>query len=133
MPFAISRGSWYGDYLDVTTFLDMFTPLSLNNTAVWNSPEYESLMNKGRATADPQERLRLLAEAEQLFLDEAPIMPLYHYTNRFVHRPDVTGIPRSPRNMVIIKNVRTPRSTGPATTGAPSESTEAAGETAAAR
>ena len=129
--FAISRGSWYGDYLDVTTYLDMFTPLSLNNTAVWNNPEYESLMNQARGTADPAERMRLLAQAEQLFLDEAAILPLYHYTNRFAHRADITGIPQSPRNMVIIKNVQTPRSTGPGTTRSNTPET-ASEETAAA-
>lgn len=130
--FAISRGSWYGDYLDVTTFTDMFLPLSLNNSAVWVSKEYEELNNQARKTADPQERLRLLAKAEQLFLDEAPILPLYHYTNRFAHRSDVTGIPRSPRNMVIIKNVQTPRSTGPGVTAnGGSPSTQPAEETAA--
>lgn len=111
--FAISRGSWYGDYLDVTTFTDMFLPGSLNNTAAWENQEYADLNRQARNTADPQERLELLAQAEQVFLDEAPILPLFHYTNRFLHRPDVTGISRSPRNMVIIKNVQTPRSTGP--------------------
>ncbi len=111
--FAISRGSWYGDYLDVTTFTDMFMPLSLNNTAVWDNKEYERLCNLARDTADPQERLKIMAQAEQLFLNEAPILPLFHYTNRFAHRPDIQGISRSPRNMVIIKNVQTPRSTGP--------------------
>lgn len=132
--FAISRGSWYGDYLDVTTFLDMFTPLSLNNSAVWINQEYASLMEQARRTGDPQERLKILARAEQLFLDEAPIMPLYHYTNRYVHRADVTGISRSPRNMVVVKNVQTPRSTGPGinkTGDAPS--TRPADQTAAAR
>jgi ABC-type transport system substrate-binding protein len=132
--FAISRGSWYGDYLDVTTFTDMFLPLSLNNSAVWVNQEYADLNEKARRTGDPQERLKLLAQAEQVFLDEAAILPLYHYTNRFVHRDDVTGISRSPRNMVIIKNVQTPRSTGP---GAKRDAEPAlappAQETAAAR
>ncbi len=120
--FAISRGSWYGDYLDVTTFTDMFMPLSLNNTAVWVNEEYARLCNEARATADPQARLALLAQAEQIFLDEAAILPLFHYTNRYLHRGDVTGISQSPRNMVVIKHVQTPRSTGPGVNKSDSES-----------
>lgn len=111
--FAISRGSWYGDYLDVTTFTDMFLPQSLNNTAVWVNEEYAALNRQARETADPQERYDLLAKAEEIFLDEAAILPLFHYTNRAMNRADVTGISKSPRNMIVIKNVQTPRSTGP--------------------
>lgn len=119
--FAISRGSWYGDYLDVTTFTDMFLPQSLNNTAVWVNEEYAALNRQARETADPQERFELLAQAEQIFLDEAAILPLFHYTNRAMNRPDVTGISKSPRNMIVIKNVQTPRSTGPGVKASPSE------------
>ncbi|MEM8873707.1 MAG: peptide ABC transporter substrate-binding protein [Planctomycetota bacterium] len=111
--FAISRGSWYGDYMDVTTFTDMFMPDSLNNTPGWVSEEYARLCNEAAQTIDPQARLDLYAQAEQLLIDEAVIMPIYHYVNTFIKNPAVDGIPMNPRNMVMLKAVETPRSTGP--------------------
>ncbi|MEM6314962.1 MAG: peptide ABC transporter substrate-binding protein [Planctomycetota bacterium] len=111
--FAISRGSWYGDYMDVTTFTDMFMPDSLNNTPGWVNQEYARLCNEAAQQVDQQKRLDLYAEAEQLLVDEAIILPLYHYVNTFIKNPAVEGIPMNPRNMVMLKAVETPRSTGP--------------------
>ena len=111
--FALARGSWYGDYMDVTTYTDKYLPLALNNDAVWDSPRYAALCQQAKTEADPQKRLDLLAQAEQILVTACPILPLYHYTNTFIEKPGVSGIPENPRNMVAMKNVETPRSTGP--------------------
>ncbi|MGF1632950.1 MAG: peptide ABC transporter substrate-binding protein [Phycisphaerae bacterium] len=115
--FEISRGSWYGDYLDVSTFTDKYAANSLNNDGAWVNAEYNRLLDEASRTRDPQERLDILSRAEGVLLQEAPILPLYHYVNSFVHRPDVTGIPKNAKNFVVMKNVQTPRSTGPGVAG----------------
>jgi oligopeptide transport system substrate-binding protein len=115
--FAITRGSWYGDYMDVSTFTDKYKGDSLNNEAGWVNEEYDSLLAQAKQEEDPQARLDLLSEAEALLLEEAAILPLYHYQNTFIKNPAVTGIPENARNMVMMQNVETPRSTGPGARG----------------
>ena len=89
----------------------------MNNEPAWQSPEYADLLAQAKAEADPQARLDLLSRAEALLLDEAVILPIYHYTNTFIKAPYVTGIPQNARMMVMMKNVETPRSTGPGAGG----------------
>ena len=111
--FHICRGSWYGDYMDVTTFTDKYLANSQNNEAVWQNERYNELCRLAQAETDPQKRFDLLSEAETLLVTEVPILPLYHYVNNEVHRPDVTGLAKNPRKMINMKDVATPRSTGP--------------------
>jgi oligopeptide transport system substrate-binding protein len=111
--FHICRGSWYGDYMDVTTFTDKYLANSQNNEPVWQNARYNELCRLAQGETDPQKRLDLLAEAESILVNEVPILPLYHYVNNEVHRPDITGLAKNPRKMINMKNVATPRSTGP--------------------
>ena len=111
--FAIARGSWYGDYMDVSTFTDKYRATGGNNDAVWVNERYNELLDEAKLEADPQRRLDLLAEAEGILVTEVPILPLYHYVNTYILDEDVTGIPENPRMMISMKNVATPRSTGP--------------------
>ena len=130
--FHITRGSWYGDYMDVSTFTDKYKPGSMNNEPAWENPQYADYLKQAKVETDPQKRLELLAQAEALLLDEAVILPIYHYTNTFIKAPYVSGIPQNARMMVMMKNVETPRSTGPgagkgsAPAEAPAESAETA-------
>ncbi len=52
-----------------------------------------------------QKRLDLLSQAEGILLDQAPLIPLYHYVNKYAFRDNVTGIPLNPRNMVVFKKI----------------------------
>ena len=111
--FHICRGSWYGDYMDVTTYTDKYLGVSQNNEAVWANERYNQLCRMAKDETDPQKRYDLLAEAESLLVGEAAILPLYHYVNNEVHRPDILGLDKNARKMITMKNVQTPRSTGP--------------------
>ena len=114
--YAVARASWYGDYMDISTFTDKYLSESDNNDAKWKNPEYDRLLNAALRTTDVQKRYDELSRAEGILLDDAPIIPLYHYVNNFLHRDDVKGIPTNGRKMVSMRNISTPRSTGPGMT-----------------
>lgn len=103
--YDVARASWYGDYNDVSTFTDKYLSDSLNNDSAWKNAEYDSLLHQALKERDPQKRLDLLSQAEQILVKEVPIIPLYHYVNKYVMRDNVKGIPLNPRNMVIFKKV----------------------------
>lgn len=91
LEFDISLAGWIGDYLDATTFLDMWTRGNGNNNTGWSSEEYEALLRKAARQADSANRMRILAEAERILLEEAPIAPVVWYSRLYLHRPEVKG------------------------------------------
>lgn len=91
LNYDISLAGWIGDYPDPTTFLDMWTRGNGNNNTGWSSAEYEALLRKAAQQADPEERVKILAQAEAILLEEAPIAPKAWYTRLYFHRPEVKG------------------------------------------
>ena len=87
--FDICSGGWIGDYLDPTTFLEMWLPNGGNNNTGWARPEYRALLRKAENTAAPATRLKILAEAETLLLEDLPVIPTYWYTTNYLIRPEV--------------------------------------------
>jgi oligopeptide transport system substrate-binding protein len=89
--YQILLGSWTADYLDATTFLDMWLPDSGNNHTGWHDPAYDALLTRANTQADPAARAATHAQAESLLLDAAPIIPLYYNTHVYLLSPSVKG------------------------------------------
>jgi oligopeptide transport system substrate-binding protein len=101
--YAVARASWIGDYNDVSTFTDKYLSFSENNDSAWKNAEYDRLCAAAARELNPAARLELLSRAEQILLEEAPILPLYYYVNVYLFREHVRGVPLNPRNMVMFK------------------------------
>jgi len=89
--YQVLFGSWTADYLDATTFLDMWLSDSGNNHTGWKDPAYDALAARALTIADPNARAAVLAEAETLVLDAAPIIPIYFNTHVYLLNPSVQG------------------------------------------
>lgn len=82
LDYQISRAGWIGDYVDPNTFLDMWVTGGGNNQTGWSNRQYDDMISRAACRlVNPAERMRLLQAAEQLLLDEAPVLPLYTYVN----------------------------------------------------
>jgi oligopeptide transport system substrate-binding protein len=79
-----------GDYPGPETFLVYMKPSS-DSGYNWKNQAYEDLMNKVAGTADPAERLKLLAEAEKILLDDYLTAPIASATSRHLVKPYVKG------------------------------------------
>lgn len=97
--YITSRGSWYGDYGDPTTFLDLSKTGDGNNDRGYSNAYFDGLLTKAAAETDPAARLRILEEAERFLMDEeAPVLPLFHYVSIYLFDPHrLTGISSHPR------------------------------------
>lgn len=89
--FDVCRDVWQGDYLDPTTFLDIYQTENLNNHSGWLDPKYGGLLKQASTESDPAKRLQILAEAENYLIDQVPLIPIYFYTNSFMTKPFVKG------------------------------------------
>ena len=90
--FEIARAAWIGDYADASNFLDLFlSNAGERNDAGYNNPKYDGLMAEAAKEGNAEKRQKLLHDAEQVFLDDLPLIPIYHYTNKYLVSDRVEG------------------------------------------
>lgn len=89
--YDIARMGWIGDYNDPNSFLDLWVTGGGNNSTGWSSPVYDSLIQQASKSPDQAERFHLFNQAESIFLDELPAIPIYFYTNVYLLKPSVKG------------------------------------------
>lgn len=93
LNYDISNARWIGDYVEPYTFLELFLSHSGNNNTAWANDRYDALLAQAASTADETARYALYQEAEAILLADAPIAPIYHGTQAYLLRPEVTGWP----------------------------------------
>jgi len=89
--FQISRAGWIGDYEDPNTFLDLMRPNRGNNKTGWENMEYDALVEKANTINNQAERYKLLYQAEEILIENMPVIPLYTYVRAYQLSPDVKG------------------------------------------
>ena len=89
--FQISRAGWIGDYEDPNTFLDLMRPNRGNNKTGWENMEYDALVEKANTINNQAERYELLYKAEEILIENMPVIPLYTYVRAYQLSPDVKG------------------------------------------
>lgn len=90
--FMICRASWFGDFSDPMTFLDMMMTGNGNNNGRFSHKPYDILLAEATDCTDPTERFALLADAESLLMrEQLPILPIYYYVNLTALQPEVRG------------------------------------------
>jgi peptide/nickel transport system substrate-binding protein/oligopeptide transport system substrate-binding protein len=76
--YALGISTWIGDYADPLTFLQLWTSGSNLNDARFVDKDYDAAVNDSLSLVDSKKRYRRLADAEQIFLTKAAILPLDH-------------------------------------------------------
>ncbi len=86
--FTITRGGWYGDYPDPTTFLEQFLSGDGHNTSAYSNPKYDELYRAAEKESDEAKRFALFREAEAILLSDQPIAPIYQYVHINIYDKD---------------------------------------------
>ena len=106
------RLGWIADYPEPENFLNLLWgknaalpgKLSPINSTRYSNPEFDVLFEQAMSTPDDTERYKLYAQAEQIAVDDAPMLWIYHdlnfrlvqpwvkgYTSNSLDRRDLTG------------------------------------------
>jgi len=84
---------WIGDYPDPQNFLDMlFHSDSAYNHSVYQSPDLDALLESARVEQDSNKRIALYQQAEQMLVEDAPWIPLYHSGGYYLIKPYVKDL-----------------------------------------
>ncbi|MBN2557202.1 MAG: peptide ABC transporter substrate-binding protein [Clostridia bacterium] len=92
--FDVARGGWLTDYGDPMGLLSIFTTNSIYNDPNYYNDEFDALMEKA-ANSNGAEHFDALYQAQDLFMNDVPIVPIYHYSDIMMAKPYLKGWGRS--------------------------------------
>jgi oligopeptide transport system substrate-binding protein len=73
-------------------FMRLWRCSSPNNRPKWCNPQYEAILDEVATMTDLKARLKRLADAERVMIEDAPIIPLYNYTQKHLQKPYVRDL-----------------------------------------
>jgi oligopeptide transport system substrate-binding protein len=89
--WEVLRLSWFGDYNDAYSFLEVFLSDSGQNFMGFSSEAYDDLADAAAMETNPDIRSQLMLEAEETMLADYPLIPTYFYVSKHLVKPYVTG------------------------------------------
>ena len=102
---AIARAGWLADYMDPSNFLELMLSNSGNNHTVWSNPEYDRLVAQAATMLEKNNRFDLYRQAEEILVNEVPIIPIYFYSDIHLVHPSVVGWQDNPMKYFDFKNM----------------------------
>jgi oligopeptide transport system substrate-binding protein len=96
MDFDIYVGTWWGDYADPMTFINMYVTGGGNNHTGWGNKQYDEYVKTAELTDDQKVRMEAMHKAEAILMDEMPIIPIYFFTGPQLIKPYIKDYYVSP-------------------------------------
>ena len=89
---------WIADYPDPQNFLDVLLRSTSidNNVGGYNNAEFDRLLEQARSEINHDQRTALYQQAEQVLMDDASIIPLFHAPDYVLTKPHVKGFAIGP-------------------------------------
>lgn len=90
--FDVARAGWIADYSDPETFLEISLKADGHNYSNFDNAKFEDLMKAATAAGGkPEERFKLLSEAEKELIDSVGNIPLLYYNYHNIVSPKLAG------------------------------------------
>lgn len=89
--YTIGRQGWIADYNDPNTFLDLLVSDNPNNKAGFVNKDYDALIAAAGKETNAKKRLEIFQKAENLLIEELPVLPIYIYTRVYLRANNVVG------------------------------------------
>ena len=102
------RGSWIADYPDAENYLSVFyskNPAPPNYTR-YKNPAFDALFEKALVETNDSIRYRLYQQADQLMMEDAPVVPLWYDKVVRLVQMDITGFKPNALNLLELRRVR---------------------------
>lgn len=84
---------WYSWYQDPLYTLKVLQSSSNSmNSSNWSSEEYARLLDSAEAEGEKRQRTLLLQKAEELVMEQMPIIPIFDYTSRYLKSNHIENV-----------------------------------------
>jgi oligopeptide transport system substrate-binding protein len=101
----IARLGWEADYDDPSSFLEIFSTGDSQNDPAYSSTQFNDLLGQARVEPHPDQRAKLFSEAEQVLLNDYPIIPIYFSRGRRLVKPYLGGAHITPMRRTYTRNL----------------------------
>ncbi|HEX2848145.1 MAG TPA: ABC transporter substrate-binding protein, partial [Chitinophagaceae bacterium] len=101
------RGSWIADYPDAENYLSVFyskNPAPPNYTR-YKNPAFDALFEKALVETNDSIRYRLYQQADQLMMEDAPVVPLWYDKVVRLVQMNITGFKPNALNLLELRRV----------------------------
>lgn len=102
------RGSWIADYPDAENYLSVFyskNPAPPNYTR-YKNPEFDAVFEKALAETNDSLRYQLYRQADQIVMNDAPVVPLWYDEVVHLVQPWVHHFTPNALNLLELRNVQ---------------------------
>ncbi|MFC1935837.1 ABC transporter substrate-binding protein [Chloroflexota bacterium] len=98
---------WIADYPDPENILDvLFHTGTTNNTGAYSNPQVDAVLEAARTEQNVEQRLALYRQSQEMLLDDAAAIPLWHGTTYVLVKPYVSGYAITPQGLPTLEQVR---------------------------
>ena len=113
--YSMAQTTWYAQYSDQMNLLERYISCdNAKNYAHWENPQFVSLLDQSFLASDPDERLAILEQAEEVFTDAIPITPIYHKNAITLLKPHVKNVKYTPIGNLCFEQILISPKKGPA-------------------
>lgn len=102
------RGGWIADYPDAENYLSVFyskNPAPPNYTR-YNNPEFDKVFERAIAETNDSMRYNLYRKADQIAMDDAPLVPLWYDKVIRLVQPKVKNFPTNALNLLELRRTK---------------------------
>lgn len=93
----VFSGGWCADYPDPENFADvLFHSDSAQNEGHYSNPELDALLERARVERDPDKRIELYQQAEEMIVEDAPVLFTTHSLSYALVKPHIKGYVLTP-------------------------------------
>lgn len=94
---------WWSDYPDPNnSYGDMFYSRKASGLRqAWSNEEFDDLVNQGRGEADPDKRLEIYRQAEQIIQEDVGYMPIVYRVDQIAYKPWVKDVPVNKQGFLV--------------------------------
>src|SRR5262249_28446817 len=90
--FDVAAGAWVADFNDAMSFLALQkSDTGQQNYGDYHNRAYDDLLSKADHEPDLARRADYLRSAESIMLNDAPVIPIFFYTNKNLVNPRIEG------------------------------------------
>ena len=101
--FDIARHAYLVDFFDAGSLLELWQAGVPENVAGYANDEYDALIKDSLKQMDRAKRIEDMHKAEQILMQDLPVLPLYFYSTPYMQSARVKGIYMSPRKWVFFR------------------------------
>lgn len=92
LAYDLAVAGWGPDFDDPYTYMGYWNSSSMDMGVTYENQAFDELLNKANAETDLVKRAAILGEAEAMFSDNAPAIPLLHWKGAVAIQPHVKDL-----------------------------------------